>query len=66
MSDYYMVQPTCPNCGEKYTNDADNLVYAKDDPEIGDTCFTCKKCGRMIAVHAHMEFDYSVAEELPF
>lgn len=69
MSDYYMVQPTCPNCGVRYTDDRDNLIYVKDDPEIGDSHFICKKCGKTIRVHAHMEFDYTIdedIEELPF
>ena len=66
MGDYYMVQPTCPNCRERYMN---SLVYVKDDPEIGDSHFICKKCGKTIRVHAHMEFDYTVdknIEEIPF
>lgn len=71
MSDYYMVQPTCPACGALYTDGQMDMVYVNDDPEFGDSHYTCPKCGKWIKVHAHMEFDYSVddkesIQEIPF
>lgn len=69
MSDYYMVQPTCPNCGTLYTNSIDDMVYVNDDPEFGDSAYTCQKCGKRVKIHCHMQFDYSIEEllqELPF
>jgi transposase-like protein len=71
MSDYYYVQPTCPNCGALYKNNIDNLVCVNDDPEFPDSHYTCHACGKWIRVTCHMEFDYSVEDkeslpELPF
>ena len=71
MSDYYMVQPTCPNCGALYKNNIDDMVYVNDDPEFPDSHYTCPGCGKWIKVTCHMEFEYSVdnmenVPELPF
>ena len=71
MSDYYMVQPTCPNCGTLYKNDLNDMVYVKDDPKFRDSHYTCPACGKWIKVTCHMKFEYSVDNqenlpELPF
>lgn len=71
MSDYYMVQPTCPACGTLYTDESDSMIYVSDDPEFGVSHYTCPSCGKWIKVTCHMEFEYSVDDkedlpELPF
>lgn len=59
MSDY-MAQPTCPACGEKYTDGHLDMIYLNLDPEFGDTHFICPNCKKRIKVHAHIEMDCTV------
>lgn len=63
MSDYYMAQPTCPNCLEKYVDGHLDMIYLNLDPEFKDTHFICPNCKKRIRVHAHIEMDCTVDDQ---